>query len=276
MLMRSWHTGATLALLLLWGGVARAEAPRSRVDGERWQQRGLMRAGMSLVTAGISSSLSSVALLATTAGRQREAAVGMAAAGAAMRTVGGAMWSAGAPGRRTRPGRPAMLYTGLLLAGAGLAALPVSSGLVAASFDEGTAEPATLRIAAAIVAGSSHALVAVGIPLWAKGAASPDDPRAALQLGAAALALAAPNRRGAAALALAAPNRRGAAALALAAPNRRGAAATVAAPGRSAVGVSAVAPAGWARAVVWPRSSVGPEREPSHAFSSSRMAEALG
>jgi hypothetical protein len=165
MLRRDAALGA-FALALLWGGAARA-------DEERWQRRGLMRGGMALTTAGISSSISSAALLISTEGRLGLEAGGMLVAGQVLLAAGVPMWAVGAPGRETRPENAPLRYAGLALAGLGLIGLPVSSGLLAASLDFEDSEP--LVIAGIATAAGAHLVLIAGIPMWAIGARSPDD-----------------------------------------------------------------------------------------------------
>jgi hypothetical protein len=172
--------GAAFAALV--AGALSAAASPARAE-EPWQRRGLMRGGMSLATAGMSSSISSVAVLASTEGRVGLPAMGMALAGQALLAVGVPMWAVGAPGRETRPGNAPLLYAGLALAGVGLIGLPVSTGLLAASLDPEIDDEAPLLIAGAVTAGAANLLLVAGIPMWAIGARSPDDRFLGLQLG---------------------------------------------------------------------------------------------
>jgi hypothetical protein len=157
--------------VLLAAGTVRAEGP--------FERRGLRRAGIALFTAGVSSWPSSLALLLSTEGRLGPEAAGMLVAGEALVAAGIPMWAAGDSGRRTTPRDAGAMYAGMALAGIGLGILPPSSALLAASFDPGASEQRVdaLRIAALAGGIAGHVLVATGIPIWAWGAASPDDVR---------------------------------------------------------------------------------------------------
>jgi hypothetical protein len=165
-----------LALSLLQAAtLARAdEAPAERVHVER---RGLRRAGIALFTAGVSALPSSAALWLATERRFGTESATMAIAGHALMAAGIPMWVIGAPGRRTQPRNRTMMYAGLVLAGVGLAALPPSSALFAASFDEGADDHTRerLRLGALLGCAGANALIVAGIPLWALGAAAPED-----------------------------------------------------------------------------------------------------
>jgi hypothetical protein len=158
--------------------------------GQRFEKRGVRRAGIALFTAGVSALPSSLALYLTTDGRRSLDAIGMVATGHALMAAGIPMWVVGAQGRRTRPRNAALMYSGITLAGLGLAALPPSSAMFAASLDDGVSEEAaTRRRTAAFAAGAAaNALIVIGIPMWAVGAASPDDALAVCVSPAVALA----------------------------------------------------------------------------------------
>jgi hypothetical protein len=138
---------------------------------------------MCLVIAGGSALTSAAALSASTGGSLDLEPALMAASGLALLSAGVPMWVSAAPGRQTRPNNPELMYVGLVLAGVGLATLPPSSALLAASFDETIDGRDTLRTTAIVAGAAAHAFIAAGIPMWAKGAASPDDRHAGITLG---------------------------------------------------------------------------------------------
>jgi len=177
-----------VAALLLVAMPARAD----ETAGTTVERRGLRRAGIAMFTAGVSALPSSAALLITTDGRMAGETAGMVVAGHLLMGAAIPMWVAGAQGRRTTPRNRELMYTGLVLAGMGLAALPPSSALFAASFDDGSGEGARdrRRTAALLVAGGANLLMVAGIPMWAIGAASPEDGgRLGLSLGPAGVTL---------------------------------------------------------------------------------------
>jgi hypothetical protein len=127
-----------------------------------------------MVLLGATALPSSIALVAYTEGRQAPAAAIMAASGTLILGAGSDMWAHADAGRRTTPRDQGLMYLGLALAGAGFIALTPASSLLFAAYDEGTGSDA-LRIAAISSMVAADLLVAVGIPIWAYGAAAPED-----------------------------------------------------------------------------------------------------
>jgi hypothetical protein len=142
-----------------------------------FERRGLRRAGITLFTTGVSALPSSVALLATSEGRMGTAAALMAISGHVFMAAGIPMWVIGAQGRRTRPRNARLMYTGLVIAETGMALLPPSSALLVASLDAGADDEAVRRrrLVGFTTGAVGNAAIATGIPMWAYGAASPDD-----------------------------------------------------------------------------------------------------
>jgi hypothetical protein len=129
---------------------------------------------MVMVLLGATSLPSSIALVGVTEGRQAPAGATMAATGTILLGAGIDMWAHGEAGTRTTPKNPGLMYLGLALASIGFVALPPASTLLFAAYDAEIGSDA-LRIAAFTSMGVADALVATGIPIWASGAAAPED-----------------------------------------------------------------------------------------------------
>jgi hypothetical protein len=129
-----------------------------------------MRAGMSLTVAGTSALGTSAVMLTTVDARSYDVVGAIAGFGVALVSAGSSLWFVGAPGRREAVDDPALMYAGLSIAMVGLAALAPSSGLLAVGLRD--ADGGDLVAAALGTGGAANALIAIGSPLWAKGAAA--------------------------------------------------------------------------------------------------------
>jgi hypothetical protein len=139
-----------------------------------YERRGIRRAGMVMVLLGATALPSSVALLALTEGRQAPVSAIMVASAAVVLGAGIDMWVSGEAGRRTTPRNDTLMYLGLALAGVGFVVLPPATSLLFAAYDAEIGSDA-LRIAAFSSIAFADVLIAAGIPVWAYGAAAPED-----------------------------------------------------------------------------------------------------
>jgi hypothetical protein len=181
-IMADRSRGIALALIAVVGCAplrepAQAPSRLASADpcaGGPYEARGLRRAGMVMTLLGATAVPSGVALMAWTDGRQAPVGAVMIATAAVLMGAGIDMWVEAEGGRPTTPRDRGAMYLGMALAGIGFVALQASSSLVVAAFDEEIGTDA-LRIGAFASMGGADALIAVGIPMWAWGAAAPED-----------------------------------------------------------------------------------------------------
>lgn len=158
-------------------GTGRARADD---DDHPFEHRGIRRGGIVLFATGASAVTSSLALYETTDHTMGREFAALAISGHVMMAFGIPMWIYGAKGRRTRPRNRKMMLVGMGIAGLGFIALPALSGVFLASWQPGISDRAAEQRRVGVVVGDAiaNSLLGVGIPLWAYGAASPDDWRA--------------------------------------------------------------------------------------------------